>query len=140
MDKNNTLTYIINQFTSLYNYSIFGENKLYKKVIDKHDFISIYKIKIEVIIDVKPLNNGVCEIDPTYYFTDVHDKIYSSKNYDSICEFKNNIVEGYVNNLTLIFDTKTKEKIKKEYLEGISRYIDNIVKETTKEIEYISNK
>ena len=139
MCNNNTFNYIIYQFTSLYNYTIFGENKLYKKVIDRHDFISIYKIKIEVIIDIKPSNNGVCEIDPTYYFTDVHDKIYSSKNCNTICEFKNTIVDGYINHLTLIFDSETKEKIKKEYLKGISRYIDNIVKETSKEIEYISN-
>lgn len=138
MCNNNTFNYIINQFTSLYNYTIFGENKLYKKVIDRHDFISIYKIKIEVIIDIKPSNNGVCDLTPTYYFTDIHDKIYSSKNCDSICEFKNTIVDGYINYLTLIFDSETKEKIKKEYLEGISRYIDKIVKETSKEIEYIS--
>lgn len=137
MDKNNSLNYIINQFTSLYGYSIFGENKLYKKVIDRNDFISIYKIKIEVIIDIKPLNNGSCNLEPTYYFTDVHDKIYSSKNCNSVCEFKNNIAKGYINHLGVNFDSETKEKIKNEYLKGISKYIDNIVKETTNEIEYI---
>lgn len=138
MCNNNTLNYIINQFTSLYNYTIFGENKLYKKVIDRNDFVSIYKIKIEVIIDVKPSNNGTCNLEVIYYVTDVHNKIYSSKNCDSISEFKENIAKGYVNSLTLNFDAETKEKIKKEYFKGISRYIDNIVKETSKEIEYIS--